>query len=143
MRGCAKSWIVEHAPWVVMLLLALRLPPLIEALALNLSRLAETGWHPLADAADLIAAAQLGLMTAALPGLFQRTRCGWGLLVAALAIAAGLAMWCIITAVWQGPVAPGPFIGGRILPAVLLVVATYVFVQVRPEYGDSPSASAP
>lgn len=80
-----KKWIVKYLPWINLVLLVLFLPALLFIFGLSLALLpastvdgvrATTGF----GLATLALVVQVGLMIAALPGLFGRRRIGWTLL---------------------------------------------------------------
>jgi len=77
-----REWIVKFGPWITVVLLILTLPILLFALGLGVI------WIPFGGVGyasgfgmlTLFVLAELGLMIAALPGLFARKMAGWQLL---------------------------------------------------------------
>jgi len=77
-----REWIVKFGPWITVVMLILTLPILLFALGLGVI------WIPFGGVGyasgfgmlTLFVLAELGLMIAALPGLFARKMAGWQLL---------------------------------------------------------------
>jgi hypothetical protein len=78
----AKEWIVQYGPWITVVLLVLALPPLLIVLGLGaaLMPFGGIGYATGFTYLTIVLLAQLGLMVAALPGLFARKMSGWQLL---------------------------------------------------------------
>jgi len=116
----AKEWIVKYGPWIAIVLLVLLLPPILLALGIG-AVLAPfggvyyaTGFGYLA----IITLVQVGLLLAALPGLFARKMSGWTLTFYSrvLAIVTTLLMGNIVSAL----------VGG--------LISMYILFQIRPLY---------
>ena len=78
----AKEWIVQYGPWITVVLLVLALPPLLFVLGIGAAFMPFGGIGYAAGFTYLtiVLIAELGLMVAALPGLFARKMSGWQLL---------------------------------------------------------------
>lgn len=77
-----KEWIVKYSPWIDVLVLVLLAPAVLFALGIGTIVLPFSGLAGAHAAAGLSLAllallVQVGLMIAALPGLFARKRVGW------------------------------------------------------------------
>jgi hypothetical protein len=116
----AKEFIVKFGPWITLVLLILTLPILLFALGIG------AVFVPFAGAAyaggfgvlTLFVLVEIGLMVAALPGLFNRKMAGWRLLFYSQ----------LISIVYN--LLAGNIIGGLVIGLVTL----YVLFQVRPLY---------
>jgi hypothetical protein len=120
--GNVKDWIVRYGPWITVALLLLALPPLLFAFGIG-ATLVPFGGLGYATGFTVSAAAALvvlGLMIAALPGLFARNISGWRLLFyAAIAnVVFSLLAGAIVSAV----------IGG--------VISFFILFQVRRLYHE-------
>jgi hypothetical protein len=116
----AKEWIVKFGPWITVVLLVLSLPPLLFALGIGAAIMPfggmayATGFTFL----TIMLAAELGLMAAALPGLFARKMSGWRLLFYSQIV--GLVF---------------SLLSGSIVGAILgALIGMYILFQVRPLY---------
>lgn len=115
-----KEWIVKYGPWITVVLLILSLPPLLLVLGLGaaLVPFGGVGYAAGFTYLTIILLAELGLMVAALPGLFARKMSGWRLLFYAQ----------IASFVFS-------LLNGAILGAILgAVIALYILFQVRALY---------
>ncbi len=115
-----KEWIVKYGPWITIVLLILSLPPLLLVLGLGaaLVPFGGVGYATGFTYLTIVLLAELGLMVAALPGLFARKMSGWRLLFYAQ-IASFLFS----------------LLSGAILGAILgAVIAMYILFQVRARY---------
>jgi hypothetical protein len=118
----AKDIIVKFGPWIALVLLILTLPVLLFALGIG------AFFVPFAGAAyaggfgvlTLFVLVEIGLMVAALPGLFNRKMAGWRLLFYSQ----------LISIVYN--LLAGNIIGGLVIGLVTL----YVLFQVRPLYHE-------
>jgi hypothetical protein len=77
----AKEWIVKFGPWIDVILLIIFLPVILFALGMSAVFMPFAMMSGAAGfgLASIIMVAQLGLMIAALPGLFARKISGWNL----------------------------------------------------------------
>jgi len=77
-----REWIVKFGPWITVVLLILTLPILLFALGLGVIWIpfGGVGYASGFGVLTLFVLAELGLMIAALPGLFARKMAGWQLL---------------------------------------------------------------
>lgn len=115
-----KEWIVKYGPWITVVLLILSLPPLLLVLGLGaaLVPFGGVGYATGFTYLTIVLLAELGLMVAALPGLFARKMSGWRLLFYAQ----------IASFVFS-------LLNGAILGAILgAVIALYILFQVRALY---------
>jgi hypothetical protein len=115
-----KEWIVKYGPWITVVLLILSLPPLLLVLGLGaaLVPFGGVGYAAGFTYLTIVLLAELGLMVAALPGLFARKMSGWRLLFYAQ----------IASFVFS-------LLSGAILGAILgAVIAMYILFQVRALY---------
>jgi hypothetical protein len=78
----AREWIVKFGPWITVVLLILTLPILLFALGLGVIWIpfGGVGYASGFGVLTLFVLVELGLMIAALPGLFARRMAGWQLL---------------------------------------------------------------
>ena len=116
----AKEWIVQYGPWITVVLLVLALPPLLFVLGIGAAFMPYGGIGYAAGFTYLtiVLIAQLGLMVAALPGLFARKMSGWQLLFYAQIVS------CVFS-----------LLSGSVVGAVVgVVISMYVLFQVRPLY---------
>ena len=77
-----KEGIVRYGPWIAIVLLVLSLPPLLFLLGLGtlLMPLGGVGYATGFTYLTILVIAEIGLMIAALPGLFARKMSGWRLM---------------------------------------------------------------
>ena len=77
-----REWIVKFGPWITVVLLILTLPILLFALGLGVIWIpfGGVGYASGFGVLTLFVLVELGLMIAALPGLFARRMAGWQLL---------------------------------------------------------------
>jgi hypothetical protein len=116
----AREWIVNFGPWITVVLLVLALPPILFVLGVG-SMFMPFGGLGYAAGFGYLAAitiVQLGLMVAALPGLFARKMSGWTLLFYAQIVA------FVSSLLSQSPL--GGILG--------LVIGMYILFQVRGLY---------
>jgi hypothetical protein len=116
----AKEWIVKFGPWIALVLLVLTLPPLLIALGIGTVLIPFSGVYYATGFTYLaiLLLVQVGLMIAALPGLFARTMGGWQLLFYAQLV--GLASSLL----------HGSIVGGMLGA----LIGLYILFQVRPLY---------
>ena len=118
----AKEWIVQWGPWITVVLLILSLPPLLFVLGLGTLLIPLGGMVYAAGFtyATVVLFVEVGLMAAALPGLFARKMSGWTLL-----------FWSrIISFVFS-------ILRGTIVGAILgALISLYILFQVRTLYRD-------
>ena len=116
----AKEWIVKYGPWITVVMLVLTLPPLLFALGIGTVMIPFGGVAYATGFTYLVVVliVELGLMVAALPGLFARKMSGWTLLFYAQIVSLASSLL------------HGSIIGG-ILGAL---IAMYILFQVRPLY---------
>jgi hypothetical protein len=118
-----KEWIVKFGPWITVVLLILTLPILLVALGIGTFLIPFAG----AGAAGgvfgfltLVVIVEIGLMVAALPGLFARKMAGWRLLFYSQLIS-------IVFNVLSGSVISGLLFG---------LISLYILFQIRPLYHE-------
>lgn len=116
----ASEWIVKLGPWITVVLLILTLPILLFALGLGAIFVPFGG---LAYASGfglmtLVVIVEIGLMIAALPGLFARKMAGWQLLFYSQLVS-------IVYNLLTGSIVAGLLMG---------LIALYILFQVRPLY---------
>ena len=111
---------MKFGPWITLVLLVLALPPLLFVLGVGAAFVPfggigyATGFGYL----TIVLIAELGLMVAALPGLFARKMSGWRLLFYAQ----------ILSFVFS-------LLSGSIIGGILgVVIGMYILFQVRPLY---------
>lgn len=94
-RVHAREWLADHLPAMHWMLLALWVPPVAFTIAVNLGWIAGagTGYLRLGDPSLVLAAAQVVLMAAAMPGMSQRYSRSWWLASAALVAWVAHAAW--------------------------------------------------
>ncbi len=115
-----KEWIVKFGPWITLVLLVLALPPLLFVMGVGAAFVpfGGVGYATGFGYLTLILIVELGLMVAALPGLFARKMSGWRLLFYAQIVSFAFNL-----------------LGGSIIGAVLgVVIGMYLLFQVRPLY---------
>ena len=116
----AKEWIVKFGPWITVVLLVLMLPAILFILGVGTAMLP---WGGVGYAAGFTYAAvflvvQVGLMIAALPGLFARKMAGWTLAFYAQ----------IVSFVYS------LLIGNYVGAIIGVVIGMYILFQIRPLY---------
>ena len=115
-----KEWIVKYGPWITVVLLVLALPPLLLVLGIGaaLVPFAGVGYATGFTYLTIVLMAELGLMVAALPGLFARKMSGWRLLFYAQILGFVFSL-----------------LSGSIIGAILgVVIGMYLLFQVRALY---------
>jgi hypothetical protein len=115
-----REWIVKFGPWITVVLLILTLPILLFALGLGviLIPFGGVGYGSGFGVLTLFVIVELGLMIAALPGLFARKMAGWQLLFYSQLVS-------IAYNILSGHVVSGLLFG---------LIALYILFQVRPLY---------
>ena len=115
-----REWIVKFGPWITLVLLILLLPPLLFALGLGtfLIPFAGVGYAAGFGLFTILLIVEIGLMVAALPGLFDRKLTGWNLLFYSQLVS-------IVAALVTGSIVGG-LLGG--------LIGLYILFQVRPLY---------
>jgi hypothetical protein len=118
----AREWIVKFGPWITLVLLILTLPLLLAALGIGafLMPFAGIGYAPAFGILTIFVIVEVGLMIAALPGLFARKMAGWRLLF--YSQLAGIT-YSVLT---------GNIVGGLLFG----LIALYILFQVRPLYTE-------
>ena len=115
-----REWIVKFGPWITVVLLILTLPILLFALGLGaiLIPFGGVGYASGFGVLTLFVIVELGLMIAALPGLFARKMAGWQLLFYSQLVS-------IAYNILSGHVVSGLLFG---------LISLYILFQVRPLY---------
>jgi hypothetical protein len=115
-----KEWIVKYGPWITVVLLIIALPPLLFVLGVGTALIpfGGIGYATGFTFATIMLCVQLGLMIAALPGLFARKMAGWQLLFYAQ-------LASFVFSVLSGAII-GAIVGG--------LISMYILFQVRPLY---------
>ena len=115
-----REWIVKFGPWITVVLLILTLPLLLVALGVGAFFVpwGGVGYATGFGIMTLLVIAEIGLMIAALPGLFARKMAGWRLLFYSQ----------LVSIVYN--VLTGSIVGGLLFGLVSL----YILFQVRPLY---------
>ena len=115
-----REWIVKFGPWITVVLLVLTLPILLFALGIGTIVIpwAGPGYATGFGVMTLAVLVEIGLMIAALPGLFARKMSGWQLLFYSQLVG-------IVYNVLSGSIVGG-LLGG--------LIALYIMFQVRPLY---------
>jgi hypothetical protein len=115
-----REWIVKFGPWITVVLLILTLPVLLFALGLGVIFIpfGGVGYASGFGVLTLFVIVEVGLMIAALPGLFARKMAGWQLLFYSqlVNIAYNILSGHVVSALLGG------------------LIALYVLFQVRPLY---------
>lgn len=116
----AKEWIVKFGPWITVVLLILALPPLLFILGIGTALMPVGGATYAAGfgLAAIVLLIEVGLLVAALPGLFARKMSGWRLLFYSQLAAITLSLL-------SGSIVAGLLIG---------LMAMYILFQIRPLY---------
>ncbi len=118
-----REWIVQWGPWIAVVLLVLSLPPLLFLLGIGtlLMPFGGVGYATGFGYLSLVLIVQLGLMIAALPGLFKRKMSGWRLLFYAQ----------IVNFVFS-------ILSGSIVGGVLgTLIGLYILFQIRLKYTEA------
>ncbi len=117
-----REWIVKFGPWITVVLLILTLPILLVALGIG-AVFVPFGGIGYASGFGLLTIAvivEIGLMIAALPGLFARKMAGWRLLFYAQLVS-------IVFSLLSGNIVGGLLFG---------LIALYILFQVRTLYHE-------
>ena len=117
-----REMIVRFGPWITVVLLILTLPILLFALGLGtlLIPFGGVGYASGFGVLAIFILVEVGLMIAALPGLFARKVAGWRLLLYSQLIS-------IVYNVLSGSIVTGLLFG---------LIALYILFQVRPLYHE-------
>ena len=117
-----REWIVRFGPWITLVLLILTLPILLFALGLGaiLIPFGGVGYASGFGVLTVFVIVEVGLMIAALPGLFARKMAGWQLLFYSQLVS-------IVYNVLSGHIVSGLLFG---------LIALYILFQVRPLYHE-------
>jgi hypothetical protein len=117
-----REMIVKFGPWITVVLLILTLPILLFALGLGtiLIPFGGVGYASGFGLLTIFIVVEVGLMIAALPGLFARKMAGWRLLFYSQLIS-------IVYNVLSGSIVSGLLFG---------LIALYILFQVRPLYHE-------
>lgn len=117
-----REWIVKFGPWITVVLLILTLPPLLFVLGIGTLLIPfggpayATGFTYL----TIVLIAQIGLMIAALPGLFARRMSGWRLMFYSQLLGFAFSL-----------------LSGAILSSLIgVLIGMYILFQVRPLYRE-------
>lgn len=115
-----REWIVKFGPWITVVLLILTLPLLMVALGIGVAAMpfGGVGYATGFSVMTIVLIAELGLMIAALPGLFARKMAGWTMLFYSQLVG-------IVYNVLTGNVVGGLLFG---------LIGLYILFQVRPLY---------
>ena len=116
----AREWIVKFGPWITVVLLILTLPLLLVALGIGafVMPFGGVGYAAGFGFLTIVVIIELGLMIAALPGLFARKMSGWTLLFYSQ----------LVSIVYN--ILSGNIVGGLIFG----LIALYILFQVRTLY---------
>ena len=117
-----REVIVKFGPWITVVLLILTLPVLLFALGLGAIFIpfGGIGYASRFGVLTIFVAVQVGLMVAALPGLFARKMAGWRLLFYSQLIA-------VVYNVLSGNIVGGLLFG---------LIALYILFQIRTLYHE-------
>lgn len=117
-----REWIVKFGPWITVVLLVLTLPPLLLVLGIGTLLMPfggpayATGFTYL----TIVLIVQIGLMIAALPGLFARKMAGWRLMFYSQLLGFAFSL-----------------LSGAIIGSLISVlIGMYILFQVRPLYHE-------
>jgi len=115
-----REWIVKFGPWITVALLILTLPILLVALGIGavFMPFGGVGYATGFGVLTLVVIVEIGLMIAALPGLFARKMSGWTLLFYSQ----------LVSIVYN--VLSGNIVGGLVFG----LIGLYILFQVRPLY---------
>ena len=117
-----REWIVKFSPWITVVLLVLLLPLLLVALGIGtfFMPFGGPGYATGFGFLTLVLIVELGLMIAALPGLFARKMAGWRLLFYSQLVS-------IVFSLLSGSIIGGLLFG---------LISLYILFQVRPLYHE-------
>jgi hypothetical protein len=117
-----REWIVKFGPWITVVLLILTLPLLLMALGIGavFVPFGGVGYATGFGVLTIFVIAEIGLMIAALPGLFARKMAGWQLLFYSQLVS-------IVYNVLSGSIVGGLLFG---------LIGLYILFQIRPLYGE-------
>jgi hypothetical protein len=117
-----REWIAKYGPWISILMMILLLPAILFVLGVGtlLVPFGGIGYARDWSLAVILLIVQLGLMIAALPGLFARKASAWRLLFYSQAIS-------IVHSLLIGSIL-GALVGG--------LVGMYILFQIRPLYHE-------
>jgi hypothetical protein len=115
-----REMIVKFGPWITLILLILTLPMLLFALGIGtfLIPFGGPGYATGFGLVTLVLLVEIGLMVAALPGLFARKMSGWTLLFYSQLVG-------ILVSLLSGSIVGGLVFG---------LIALYILFQIRPLY---------
>ena len=115
-----REWIVKFGPWITVVLLILTLPILLVALGIGVFFMpwGGVGYATGFGVMTIVIIIEIGLMIAALPGLFARKMAGWTLLFYSQLVS-------IVYNVLTGNVVGGLLVG---------LIGLYILFQVRTKY---------
>jgi hypothetical protein len=115
-----REWIVKFGPWITVVLLVLTLPLLLVALGIGAAAMpfGGVGYATGFGVMTIVLIVELGLMIAALPGLFARKMAGWTMLFYSQLVG-------IVYNVLTGNVVGGLLFG---------LIGLYILFQVRTLY---------
>lgn len=115
-----REWIVRFGPWITVVLLILLLPLLLVALGIGavFMPVGGVGYAAGFGIMTIVLIIELGLMIAALPGLFARKMAGWTLLFYSQLVG-------IVYNVFTGNIIGGLLMG---------LIGLYILFQVRMKY---------
>jgi hypothetical protein len=118
--AAGREWIVKFGPWITVVLLILTLPLLLVALGIGVVFMpwGGAGYATGFGFLTLVVLIELGLMIAALPGLFARKMSGWQLLFYSQLVSI---VYNLLT---------GSIVGGLLFG----LIALYILFQVRTLY---------
>ena len=118
----AREFIVKFGPWITVILLILTLPLLLVALGIGaiLVPFGGTGYATGFGFLTLFVIVEIGLMIAALPGLFSRKMAGWRLLFYSQLVS-------LVYHLLSGAIVSGIIVG---------LISLYILFQVRPLYHE-------
>ena len=116
----AREWIVKFGPWITVVLLILFLPVLLVALGIGAAFMpfGGVGYAAGFGIMTIVLIIELGLMVAALPGLFARKMAGWTLLFYSQLVG-------IVYNLFTGSIVAGLLMG---------LIGLYILFQVRTKY---------
>ena len=117
-----REWIVKFGPWITVFLLIFTLPELLVALGIGtfLIPFGGLGYATGFGILTIVLIVEIGLMIAALPGLFARKMAGWRLLFYSQLIS-------IVFNVLSGNVVGGLLFG---------LISLYLLFQIRTKYQE-------
>ena len=118
-----REWIVKVGPWITIVLLILTLPLLLVAFGIGAVYVpfGGVGYATGFGVLTIFVIVEIGLMIAALPGLFARTMAGWRLLFYSQLVG-------IVHSVLSGNIVGGLLFG---------LIGLYILFQVRTLYRES------